>query len=68
MFVTKQIGGSAAVLHIFLILTRAQQEILKTCPLEANQSINQQFHIVHTYESHPTKGEPCNYSMKAAVP
>ncbi len=26
------------------------------------------FHIVHTYKSHNTKGEPWNYPVKAAAP
>ncbi len=30
-------------------------------------NISSQFHIVHTYESHNTKGEPWKYIMKAAV-
>ncbi len=31
-------------------------------------TISSQFHIVHTYGCHITKGEPYNYPMKAAAP
>ncbi len=30
-------------------------------------AVSSQFHIVYTYESHHTKGEPWNYPMKAAA-